>query len=203
MHNLKKLIIVILIIAIAIVGIIIIFLKNNYNNENIGDNKDIKEIEKYILNINTYEAEIEVNVKSNKNENKYQINQKVTENYMKQITNEPDEIKGFEIEYKDGILEIKDNNQKLSKIYKNYPYITDNNLFLTSFINNYKNSNNRTINEKNNQVILKINYEKNKYSMYQILYINKETLKPEHLEILDMNNNIKVYILYNEIKLNI
>ena len=37
----------------------------------------------------------------------------------------------------------------------------------------------------------------------QKLYINKTTLNPEKIEIINKNNGNKVYILYNEIEINI
>ena len=45
---------------------------------------------------------------------------------------------------------------------------------------------------------MEINEETN-----QKLYINKTTLKPEKIEIINKNNGNKVYILYNEIEINI
>ena len=38
--------------------------------------------------------------------------------------------------------------------------------------------------------------------MYKKLYISKNTKLPTKMEILDINENITVYILYNEIKIN-
>ena len=40
----------------------------------------------------------------------------------------------------------------------------------------------------------------NKYNNTQILYINKSNLKPESIEILDVNKDCKVNILYKEIE---
>lgn len=48
----------------------------------------------------------------------------------------------------------------------------------------------------------KITKSQNKYQMYQNLYINKKTKLPTKMEILDINKNRTVYILYNEITLN-
>ena len=42
-----------------------------------------------------------------------------------------------------------------------------------------------------------------KYNNEQKLYINKSTLLPENMQILNINNDTKVDILYNEIELNI
>ena len=65
------------IFLIFFVGIIfIIFIKNNYKKIKFGNNesnKSVKDIEAYILNINSYKATVEVTVNSNKNSNKYLI----------------------------------------------------------------------------------------------------------------------------------
>ena len=48
----------------------------------------------------------------------------------------------------------------------------------------------------------KIENNKNKYSIYKKLYIDKQTAKPIKLEVQDINQKILVYMLYNEIKIN-
>ena len=48
----------------------------------------------------------------------------------------------------------------------------------------------------------KITKNQNKYQTYQNLYISKNTNLPTKMELLDINKNITVYILYNEIKVN-
>ena len=50
----------------------------------------------------------------------------------------------------------------------------------------------------NGTIVMEIKEETN-----QKLYINKTTLKPEKIEIINKNNGNKVYILYNEIEINI
>ena len=69
---------------------------------------------------------------------------------------------------------------------------------------NYKQNNNSIYKEENNQIIMetKIENNKNKYSIYKKLYIDKQTAKPIKLEVQDINQKILVYILYNEIKIN-
>ena len=71
----NKKIIFISILVLAIVSILIfILLKTNYKNKNFGNNmsnKNLEEIEKYILDISSYTAKMDVTVESNKNTNKY------------------------------------------------------------------------------------------------------------------------------------
>ena len=61
-----------MLLIIIIIGIIIIiFYKNRVKNSKTGNNKTSQEIVDYILNINSYEVQVTVNVTSNKNSNKY------------------------------------------------------------------------------------------------------------------------------------
>lgn len=196
--------IIIFLVFLTIFLLFTFFKINNYKNIKIGNNKDIKEIENYILNIESYNAKLDVTIINNRNENKYSLFQEVTKNYQKQKIESPEEIKGLEIIYQNKKLEIKNTNLNLNKIYENYSCIEENYLFLTEFIKEYIESNNKTIELIDNETILMtINSEKNIYSKIKKLYIDKENLKPKKIEILDNNNNIKVYILYNEIEINI
>ena len=196
-------IILFVIIFILIGTLIIFFINKNYKKLENGNNKSIEEIENYILNIKTYKAELNVTIINNRNENKYILLQEVTNKYEKQKVLEPEEIKGLEITYTEGRLEIKNTDLTLSKIYENYPNIQENNLFLSQFIEMYKKQNEKRIEIANDNVILQVKNNKNKYNFTQKLYVNSESLKPEKIEIFDNNNNMKVYILYNEIEINI
>ena len=196
---------IIIIITIILCTILIIknFMKTDYKKEESGNNKNIKEIEEYMLNIDSYKAKIKVTVKSNKNVNFYELEQEVTVNKTKQIATSPEDLKGIEITYENGTLQIKNTQYNLSKIYNNYPYIADNDLFLTSFIEAYRQAKNKEIKEENNKIKMSFKSEESKYDNNKILYINKSTLKPENLKIFDINNDCKVDIVYNEIEFNI
>ena len=178
--------------------------KTDYKNEKSGNTKSINEIEQYILNVSSYKAKIEVTVKSNKNVNFYELSQEVKENNeTKQIALAPKDLEGIEISYKDGVIQIKNTRYNLTTIYEDYPYISDNSMFLTSFIKGYRNAENKEIKEANNKIELSYETKKNKYNNKQKLYINKSSLLPENLQILNINNDTKVDILYKEIELNI
>lgn len=178
--------------------------KTDYKNEKSGNTKSINEIEQYILNVSSYKAKIEVTVKSNKNVNFYELSQEVKENNeTKQIALAPKDLEGIEISYKDGVMQIKNTRYNLTTIYEDYPYISDNSMFLTSFIEGYRNAENKEIKEANNKIELSYETKKNKYNNKQKLYINKSSLLPENLQILNINNDTKVDILYKEIELNI
>lgn len=128
----KKVIIFISLIIIAI--IVFFFIKNNYKKINIGNNitsKSTEQVEEYILNISSYKAKIELEVESNKNENKYVLMQKYTSpNISKQEVIEPENIKGLETIYDGASLTINNSNLGLSSIYENYQYMVDNCLWI-------------------------------------------------------------------------
>lgn len=200
----KKFLFIILAIAILLVVISIIFSKKSYETINIGNNnlnKTLEEVEDYILNIKEYTATIEVTVNSNKNSNKYLIKQNHKEKNDEQEVLEPDTIKGVKLEYKDSSLKIENSNLNLKKIYNNYPYIESNILWLNSFIEEYRNSEQRNITEKNEEVVMQIKRKNDKKIAIEELILDKKTLKPTKLSIMDNSKNVIVYILYNEIEI--
>ena len=204
----KPIIVLILILLLTILMLYFFINKNNklFNkNFNIGNNitnKSIQEIEEYILNISSYEAELEVTVQSNKNTNKYILKQKyINSKLEEQVVVEPSNIEGLTILYENGKLTVNNTKLNLQTVYDNYEEITQNNLWLNSFIEEYKNNNNRSISEDSNYVIMTVNTTNN-YEKVETLYINKNTGNPEKMIIQDKNQKNMVYILYNEIRIN-
>ena len=202
----KKIIIAVIIVIVIIIAIISVkFSKSTYKISNIGNNTDINldDVDKYIYSINSYEAKIEVEVNSNKNFNKYIIKQTHTPNEDIQEIIEPNNINGIKMIYKDNKLEIKNAKLNITKMYDNYPYIVSNNLWLNSFIEEYKISNSKKVDEENNEIIITITCEKNVQNVkYKKLYIDKNNGKPSKMLLLDNSKNTIIYILYNEITLN-
>ena len=205
--NKKRFILLVLIFIISIIIFIYFFCRGNYKTSKLGNNnlKSINDFEQYILNISSYEANITVEVKSNKNDNKYKIKQKYSQpNYYKQEILEPSNIKGVITIYDGSTLTIKNTELELNKIYENYTCISDNFLCLHQFVENYKESEEKNIieEEQNIKMELKLKDSNNKYNKYQTLYIDKKTGKPIKMQIQDINKNTLVYILYNEIEIN-
>lgn len=200
----KKIIIIVIVILVAISTTF--FIKNNNKTaktSKIGNNSTSQDIVNYILNISSYEAKIEVEVKSNKNTNKYKIKQTYinNENNMQEVI-EPSNIQGVKIIKEGNNLKIENTKLSLTKIIENYKDITQNNLDLINFIENYKNNSNSTFKEENNQIIMETTAKtENNYQKYEKLYISKENGKPTKMEIKDTNQNIIIYIIYNEIKI--
>ncbi len=200
-----------IIVLILITSLIILnskkfkkFNLTNYKSEKNGNNIiSSKEIAmKYILNIKEYEADLEITVKSNKNENVYNIKQVSKENYSYQESKDENMPKII-VENDDGMITVRNDSLNIKKIYESYGVILENTLYLTSFVEELKKENDNEIIEDNNYYIinLKIKNYKNKYIVYKSLYINKNTSKIEKLEIQDINKNRTIYILYKSIEI--
>ena len=208
--NKKSLIILIcIILAITIISVYFINKNNKIFNKNfnIGNNitsKSIQEIEQYILNISSYEAKAEVMIESNKNINKYVLKQEYNNSgKIEQIVLEPSNIEGLTISYNEGNLTINNTKLNLQTVYNNYKYVVDNNLWLNSFIKDYRESNNKSISENSDYIVMTVDIsDSNNYGKIKILYINKTRGNPEKMLIQDKNQKNMVYILYSEIRIN-
>lgn len=203
----KKLIIILGILAVLVTSVIIyFFIKNNYKNLKRGNNmsnKNLKEIEEYILSIRSYNAKIEVEIQSNKNKNKYVLEQKYAEpNVQKQIVLEPSNIEGLETIFDGNNLKINNTKLNLSTIYENYSDVTSNFLWLNTFTEEYKKmieTGKQNIIEQNGIIIMEI---KDADELNKKLYIDRKTGKPIKMQIKNVSKNTTVYILYNEIEIN-
>ena len=187
-------------ILILIVFLICCFLMTK--NLKTGNNKSSQEVVENILNMKTYEAVIEVDVKSNKNENKYVIKQiynNEEDSYQEVL--EPSNIKGVKIIKKEGELKLENTNLNLVSIFENYEYLSESNLDLNSFISDYKESNYSKYKENIDEIVMETT-SKNDSKTEKNLYINKKTGMPTRLEINDTNKKNAVYILYREVNVN-
>lgn len=200
--NMKK--IIVMSGAVILFLLFSIFTYKKIKSGNNESNKSAEQIQEYILNMNSYTAEMEVTVNSNKNKNKYLIKQENKRGkYSKQTVLKPENIEGTEFEFKDNSLIINNSRLNISKVYDEYPYIADNVLWLSSFIEEYKNSSSsdKKIYEKNEEIVLEVISKENKRFKKRRLYVEKGTGKPKRMEILDSNNKCTIYISYNEISI--
>lgn len=199
---------IITILTVIVIIIIAIFIKINYKSLKFGNNmssKSAEEIAQYILDINSYEAQAEITVESNKNSSKYIVKEEASKdnNVFKKEILEPENISGVFFIYDGTNLKIENSKLNLSKIYENYPYVGENTITLMDFINDYQESEETNISENNGDIVLEAKTKNgNKYISYKKLYINKSTGKPSKLEIQDITQKTTIYILYNEIKIN-
>lgn len=198
----KKILFVILIICIIILNLFIFFFINKSKNNKVGNTTNSQDIIENILNISSYTATIEVEVNSNKNVNKYIINQKyISPNISEQEIIEPENIKGIKIVKQNNELKIENSKLNLVKIYNNYEEMLSNYLDLNVFIEKYKTDLEKKYEENKEEIILKLENKENKYKTYLALYINKNEEKPTKMEIKDYNKKTVIYILYKEIEL--
>ena len=192
-------------ICFIVVLIIIVFLFCYFymvKNSKFGNNKSSQEMVDNILNMKTYEALIEVDVKSNKNENKYIIKQEYKgENENSQEVIEPTNIKGVKIIKTNGELKLENTNLNLVSIFENYQYLSENHLDLDSFIRDYKENENSKYKENQEEIIMETSNKEN-LKIKKSLYINRKIGEPTKLEIEDTNKKTAVYILYKEVNVN-
>lgn len=195
----KKIILIIasILIIIAFISILTyIFMKNGNNMSNLKED-DIKDI----LNINGYNATLEIEVEANKNKTKYIVKQNVENGKSRQEVIEPSNITGVITEYDGKNLKVINNSLNLVKTYEDYEYVVDNSLWLNSFIKEYKDTPNSKKYQKNNEIVLEIKKkEENKYNTYKKLYIDINTGKPTKMLVQDINQKTRIYILYTEIE---
>lgn len=198
----KKIIILTIIIAILI--FIIIFALYYYKKGKIGNtiiNKSEEQIIESILNIKSYDANLEITIQTNKNTTQYALKQELKEEKCIQEVVKPENIAGVITEYDGNSLKIRNNKLNLETTFQDYKYITENNLWLNSFIKEFKETNNKKTSTTEKEIILEIDNRKNTYSSYKKLYIDKKTGKPTKMQIEDVNQKVLVYILYTEIKI--
>ena len=178
------------IILFFVIILLIIFAICYYNTSNFGNNISVNNENKvvdYILNINDYEAEIEVTVESNKTTNIYELKQCVSGDSSSLEVLSKGKIGGLKIEFKDKTLKVQNTELKLDKIYENYEPLVDNLLFLNTF----KESDSTTYMEGN-------------FIVFEIprvakLYVDMKDSKPTKLEIKDNTKKTNICINYNSI----
>ena len=204
MKNKKKIILFIIIIVTIIMTFITFFCVKKGKSKKIGNNSSSQEIVDYILNISSYEVKADIEIKSNKNSNKYILKQQ----YIKPDINtqevlEPSNIQGTKIIKNGNNLKLENTKLNLGNALENYNYIADNALDLICFIENYKENDQSSYEENENEIIMKTQSKiENKYTKNKTLYLDKNTGNPTKMEIKDINQNIVVYILYKEVKIN-
>ena len=198
----KRKFIVILLIILLLAGIVsffIFFPKKTAKNLKVGNNTSSQEIVDYILNISSYETKIEVEVQSNKNENRYFLKQRYLKGLKtEQEVLEPSNIAGTKIVKEGNQLKLENTNLSLNSVFENYEYVSDNCLDLSCFMEDYKEDQKANWKEENNQIIMTTT----KNQETKTLWIDRLLAKPTKLEIKWTNKNTGIYILYNEVNIN-
>lgn len=198
----KKIIIILIIILLIILSIF--FIKNMAKKSENGNNITSQEIINKVLNISSYEVEIEATITSNKNQNTYKIIQKYqSPDYNSQTVIEPKNIEGTEIIREKEKITLKNTKLNLTKIIEEYPEIGGNNLDLSTFINEYNNNDKKKAEENEDEIILKVEVDtNNSHIKEKELYIDKKNIKPTKMIIYGTNKKEIIYISYNKVKIN-
>ena len=194
--------ILLIIILIGIGGMI--FYKKSLKLNKIGNNKSSQEVVDYILNLSSYETKITVTVTSNKNTNKYILKQEFqSPNMSTQEVIEPSNITGIKIINDGTTLKLENTNLNLNTILENYTYLGNNCLDLSTFIEEYKKDDTASYEERESEIIMKTKSSfDNIYIKEKILHIDKRTGMPKQMEIKDNKQKNTIYILYNEVRIN-
>ena len=197
----KKSYIVIIIIAFFLLIFCALYYNLQKNGNTIINKKEI--IESLLENNLNYTAEIEVEVNSNKNTNIYKIKQEEKENYSRQEVLDGESIKGLVVELNNKTLKISNTVLNLQKIYENYNNLSNNYLFLSSFIKDCKDENNvvEKIEDEENYLI-KVKLTNSSYIKEKELYVSKKTNKPVKMIISNSDRKQKASIRYINIEIN-
>lgn len=171
----------------------------------LGNNKNRSReevVEKLLKDFCSYEANITVEVFSNKNKNIYEMYQLVENNKSKLTIKVPEEIEGLTIINEDNKLKIENAKLNVEKIYQDYETILNNNLFLNTFSKEVF-ENDLNCYEKDTELILelKLNNNSNTYAKYKELHFDLETNLPKELLIKDNTQKTSIRIIYNDIKI--
>ncbi len=191
---------------ILAVSLVLIFSIFYYKNSKLGNNiinlSEEKNIENILSDKLKYEAELKVTIYSNKNENIYSLKVKEEENYsLLEVTGNKN-ISGLQIEKKKGDLFVRNNKLNLEKIYENYKELTDNSLFLSSFVKEYTESEEKELVEEDEETVVRFKLKDySKYIKYKELYFDKETGKPTKMIIKDSSKQAKIIIKYISIEI--
>lgn len=195
-------------IAVFLIIMSFILVYSNLNEKNISS-FDIKDIY-------SYKASYKINVKSNKNQNNYNIEEEYTksdtETFIFRIFNENDVIT-YTIDSNG--LNIKSNNQSLEYTLSDYIIKKENIISISTFLDLYReldlNENDFfsiNIEEYDNKITYKINIDfkdkkiDDKYEFLEKiskmeLVINKENNNPYEYIIYDKENNAYIDIIYD------
>lgn len=193
----KKIVLIFAIICMLIFSFIYYIFSIFGNNKN----RSQEEIVESLLNrICNYEANITVEVTSNKNQNIYSMYQEVKNNASKLVVQSPEEIKDLVIENKDNKLKISNARLNVERVYENYEPIINNNMFLNTFSKECL-ENHLNYYQIDKELILELELNNNTYTKYKELHYDLKSDVPTELIIKDNTKKTTIRIIYNDIKI--
>lgn len=192
---------VMVIIIVLVIAYFIFFQKNTGKITKIGHTGSSQEIVDSILQLKGFEATVNVEIKSNKNQNQYVIKQTYIDDHTSsQEIIEPSEIQGVKLSKNGNQLTIENTKLNLSTVLENYQEITQNALDLNSFIQDYQADQAAGYTDEQDQIIMKTKSQANKNEQ-KTLIIDKKTGNPIKMEIKETNQKQEINILYKEVKI--
>ncbi len=198
--KLKKIVIFVILFFIIFA---ILYYKNFLFGNNIIKNRSSNKNEDVLYHLENYTAEANITVTSNKTQNSYVVKQEVSSNYSMQEVIKGESIEGVKIEISEGNLKVSNSKLNLEKVYENYHDLLNNSLFLNTFVADYKEAENETkCEQQDEQMIMevKLNKNQNTYIQYKKLYLDTKTGKPQKLEVQDNTKKETICIVYNNIE---
>ena len=168
---------------------------------NISKNRTEKKENQILSQFDTYTANIDVIVFSNKTQNEYKMYQEVKENYSRQEILEGEILEGVKIEISNNNLRILNNKLDLEKVYCEYEDLMNHAMFLNSFVKDYRETKGRSY-EENGEIVLEVDLSENPntYIRYKKLIVDSKTLLPKKMEVKDDAKEKTICILYTNIE---
>lgn len=188
--------IIFMLAIICAIGIIVGCEKREQTKEEV-----YSDFQKKISKMNSYTCTAEIIVKGNKSESNYIIKHtyKKPEYYKLEVIS-PERLSGKTMEYnKDKILitnpDINDSIE-LPNVDNDKQY-----LFVGDFIKNYLQNEEVNITFSGNNILIETSIPgEDKYFSTQILYVDKNTKKPDKMEILDKEGITRFTVNYKDFK---
>jgi len=200
----KKMCVVVL--AILLVVGVLFFWQNSHKNLKSGNTMHIQteeELERYILNIRAYKAEMTVSIQSNKTNHRYKMRQEYEKNgIQKMIIEEPEIRKGMEIIKQGETITVKNTHLGFRNLYAEQEGMTGNYMWLPTFLETYQNDRARSKKKTETETIFFASIQtKHPYYQYLELHVDNRTKKPTQFMVQDKDKNNRIYILYNEMEI--
>lgn len=172
----------------------------------IGCENDEVKIQKKLFEMRSYKCTAVIKINSNKNTIRYKVRQEYVHpsKYRMEII-EPQFLAGVETKSDGSETTISNPGIKGDNLYitENIKAISENSVFLTSFINSYLFSEKATMRKNGEKYILKTESgSKNQYIHFQILTLNQKGI-PETLEMNDLEGRQRMLVTYDEFTYNV
>lgn len=189
-----------LLIAFIQIAVLMLFVQGC--SKQVGN--EYAKVNRMLADMDTYTTRAEIIVKGTKNVESYVVKQyfKYPDRYRIEVISPPD--KQGKITIYDGVnLKIYQPSIKQLYVMENYKEVEEGSMFPGHFAKNLFSSEHAIYNDEKDKdgeyISVKVAIPGgNRYRKWQILYFDKETIKPVKMEVLDSEGNIAVAIYYRD-----